>query len=96
MFARGDIEIGMGSQALTLPQTAVLLHEGFHYVLNVGRDSRVVQTKVRVGQRAGDRIEVLAGVNASSKVVAAGGAFLGDGDLVKVVQGRSPTPGSAK
>lgn len=96
MFARGDIEVGIGSQALTLPQTAVLLREGFHYVLNVGRDSRVIQTKVRVGQRAGDRIEILAGVDASSKVVATAGAFLGDGDLVKVVQGRSPTPSSAK
>ena len=84
MFARGDIEIGTGSPALTLPQAAVLLREGFHYVLKVGPDSRVVQTKVKVGRRAGDRIEILAGLDSGSKVVAAGGAFLGDGDLVQV------------
>jgi RND family efflux transporter MFP subunit len=95
MFARGDVEIGLGSPALTLPQAAVLLREGFHYVLKVGPDSRVVQAKVKVGQRAGDRIEVLAGVDAGSKVVAAGVAFLGDGDLVQVGQGGSPAPGSA-
>jgi RND family efflux transporter MFP subunit len=84
MFARGDIDIGTGNQALTLPQAAVLLREGFHYVLKVGPDSRVIKTKVKVGQRAGDRIEILAGVDAGSKVIAAGGAFLGDGDLVQV------------
>jgi RND family efflux transporter MFP subunit len=95
MFARGDIEIGTGSPALTLPQAAVLLREGFHYVLKVGPDSRVVQAKVRVGQRAGDRIEVLSGVDSDSRVVAAGGAFLGDGDLVQIGQDGSPAPGSA-
>lgn len=86
MFARGDIEIGIGSPSLTLPQAAVLLREGFHYVLKVGADSRVVQTRVKVGQRADDRIEILAGVDASSKVVATSGAFLGDGDLVQVAK----------
>ncbi|MDR7331898.1 efflux RND transporter periplasmic adaptor subunit [Roseateles asaccharophilus] len=88
MFARGGIEIGVVSQALTLPQAAVLLRDGFHYVLKVGPDSRVMQAKVKVGQRAGDRIEILAGVDAGSQVVAAGGAFLGDGDLVQVTKGR--------
>jgi RND family efflux transporter MFP subunit len=95
MFARGNIELGPGSPALTLPQDAVLLREGFHYVLKVGPDSRVIQAKVQVGQRAGDRIEILAGVDSGSKVVAAGGAFLGDGDLVQVDKGGSPAPSSA-
>jgi RND family efflux transporter MFP subunit len=95
MFARGDIEIGSGSPALTLPQAAVLLREGFHCVLKVGPDSRVVQTKVQVGQRAGDRIEILSGLDADSEVVAAGIAFLADGDLVQVSRGGSLAPGSA-
>jgi RND family efflux transporter MFP subunit len=89
MFARGEIEIGTGSPALTLPQSAVLLREGFHHVLKVGSDSRVIQAKVTVGRRAGDRIEILAGVGAGSDVVAAGGEFLGDGDLVQVSTGRT-------
>ncbi|HEY0817346.1 MAG TPA: efflux RND transporter periplasmic adaptor subunit [Rhizobacter sp.] len=95
MFARGEIETGTGSPALTLPQAAVLLREGFHYVLKVGPDSRVVQTKVKVGRRAGDRIEILAGVDAGSRVVAAGGAFLGDGDLVQVSPGGASASSSA-
>lgn len=91
MFARGEFEIGSGA-ALTLPQTAVLLRDGFSYVLRVGPDSKVVQTKVTLGRRAGDRVEITGGVDASAKVVAAGGGFLGDGDLVRVVAAPAPAP----
>ena len=84
MFARGEFEIGSGS-GLTLPQSAVLLRDGFSYVLKVGPDSKVTQVKVGVGRRVGDSIEVTSGIDASAKVVASGGGFLGDGDLVRVV-----------
>ncbi|QAZ39096.1 efflux transporter periplasmic adaptor subunit [Methylibium sp. Pch-M] len=94
MFARGEIEVGPGSPALTLPQAVVLQREGFDYVLRVGPDSRVVQTRVKLGRRAGDRVEVLSGIDAASTVVATGGGFLGDGDLVDVVEGR-PAVGRA-
>lgn len=93
MFARGEIEFGPGSPTLTLPQAAVLQRDGFDYVLRVGADSRVLQTKVKLGRRAGDRVEILAGVDAASPVVAAGGGFLGDGDLVNVVEAQAG-PGS--
>ncbi|MEO8058921.1 MAG: efflux RND transporter periplasmic adaptor subunit [Burkholderiales bacterium] len=84
MFARGEFEIGSGS-GLTLPQSAVLLRDGFSYVLRVGPDSKVTLTKVSVGRRVGDRIEITAGLDAAARVVAAGGGFLGDGDTVRVV-----------
>lgn len=84
MFARGEFDIGSG-QALTLPQSAVVLRDGFSYVLRVGADNKVAQTKVAVGRRVGDRVEVTSGIDANTKVVAAGGAFLADGDLVRVV-----------
>ncbi len=84
MFARGDIEIG-AARALTLPQGAVVLREGFSYVFRVGADSRVVLTKVSVGRRWGDLVEITGGLDAAARVVAAGGAFLADGDLVRVV-----------
>lgn len=85
MFARGEIAIG-SSAAMTLPQSAVNLRDGFHYVLRVGADNKVTQLKVKVGRRLGNRIEVLDGVAAGADVVASGGGFLGDGDLVRVVQ----------
>ena len=84
MFARGEFLLGSGS-ALTLPQSAVLLRDGFTYVLRVGADSKVSETKVRVGRRSGDRIEILDGLTPDARVVESGGGFLGDGDTVRVV-----------
>lgn len=85
MFARGEFDVG-GSTGLTLPQSAVLLRDGFSYVLAVGADSKVTQLKVSVGRRAGDRIEVTGGLPAGARVVATGAGFLSDGDLVRVVE----------
>ena len=83
MFARGEFDLGE-SAAATLPQSATLLREGFSYVMRVGDDSRVAQTRVSLGRRSGDRIEILDGLAAHDRVVEEGVAFLGDGDLVHV------------
>jgi RND family efflux transporter MFP subunit len=84
MFARGDFEIG-STTALTLPQAAVLLRDGFSYVFKVGADSKVVQVKVDVGRRVGESIAITGGLEPGERVVASGGGFLGDGDTVRVV-----------
>ncbi|MNK69555.1 Nickel and cobalt resistance protein CnrB [compost metagenome] len=83
MFARGEFEIG-ASEVMALPQSAVQLREGFSYVMRIGQDSRVIQTKVTPGRRSGDRVEIISGLNKEDRVVASGVAFLGDGDLVRV------------
>jgi HlyD family secretion protein len=86
MFARGTFELG-GSQAVTLPQGAVLLRDGFAYVMQVGPDGRIAQKKVLTGRRIGDRVELTGGELApDARVVAQGGGFLADGDLVRVVE----------
>lgn len=85
MFASGEIELGK-SAVLTLPQSAVLLRDGFSYVFRLGDDSRVTQTKVEVGQRSGDRVAINRGLEAGAVVVASGVGFLADGDLVRVVR----------
>ncbi len=84
MFARGSFELGK-TNALTLPQSAVLQREGFSYAYRVGADGRVAQTKVDVGRRIGDRVEILNGLASDARVVASGVGFLSDGDLVRVV-----------
>ncbi|TMH12045.1 MAG: efflux RND transporter periplasmic adaptor subunit [Betaproteobacteria bacterium] len=84
MFARGEFDVGSG-QALTLPQSAVLLRDGFNYVLKVGPDSKVSEAKVTVGRRVGEKIEILGGIDPAARVVASGGGFLADGDTVRVV-----------
>ena len=85
MFVRGEFAFG-SSPGLTLPQTAVLLRDGFSYVHRLGTDGKVTLTKVGVGRRVGDRVEITSGLAADARVVASGGAFLADGDTVKVVQ----------
>jgi len=85
MFARGEFEIGSAA-GLSLPQSAVVLRDGFSYVHRVGPDSKVAQTKVSIGRRWADRIEITGGLDKNARVVAAGGGFLGDGDTVRVVE----------
>lgn len=84
MFVRGEFELGESS-ALTLPQSAVLLREGFSFVFVVEADDRVTQKKVSVGRRRGERIEITAGLEPNARVVASGAGFLADGDRVRVV-----------
>ena len=88
MFARGEIELAQSSaqgRALSLPQSAVLLRDGFSYAFKVGADRKVAQVKVMTGRRSGDRIEIVSGLTAQERVVASGVGFLADGDLVDIV-----------
>ena len=93
MFAPGRVLVGQGS-GLTLPQTAVLLRDGFSYVFRLEPGGTVAQTKVQLGRRQGDRVEVVSGLDAQAQVVAAGVAFLADGDAVRVVAQPATRKGS--
>lgn len=84
MFASGEIEVSR-SKVLTLPQSAVLLRDGFSYVFRIGPDNRVIQTKVSVGQRSGDLVAITSGLESGMAVAGNGVGFLADGDLVRVV-----------
>ena len=84
LFARGDFVLG-DSAALSLPQSAVLLRDGFSYVFRID-GSKVRQTKVQVGRREGSRVEVRSGLTAGAAVVESGVGFLADGDTVRVAQ----------
>jgi hypothetical protein len=90
MFARGEFALG-NSQALTVPQQAVVVRDGFSYAFRLNADQRVSQVKLTTGRRVGERVEVLEGISADAVLVASGAGFLNDGDLVKVV----PTEKSA-
>jgi RND family efflux transporter MFP subunit len=82
-FLQGEFELGT-SNALTLPQSAVVMRDGFAYVYRVGKDNRVVQLKVTTGRRQQDRVEILSGVTAEMSVVTNGAGFLNDGDLIRL------------
>jgi len=84
LFARGEFVLGE-SGALTLPQSAVLLRDGFSYVFRID-GSKVRQTKVQTGRREADRVEIRSGLASGAAVVESGVGFLADGDTVRVAQ----------
>ncbi|RZG79002.1 efflux RND transporter periplasmic adaptor subunit [Acinetobacter venetianus] len=91
MFVKGEFDLGQKS-ALTIPQTALLLRDGFSYVFIVDQQNRVSQQKVSVGRRVGDRVEILDLANSNVKLVSSGTGFLTDGDLVTVAKDIPETP----
>ena len=95
MYARGEFELG-SSGGWTVPQSAVVVRDGFSYVARVGADSRVAQVKVQTGRIVGDQIEIQSDVKPEDKLVASGGSFLSDGDLVKIANGAAASPKPAQ
>ncbi len=85
MFARGEFELG-ATEALTIPQRALVVRDGFNYVFRLGADGRVSQLKVQTGRLAGERVEVVAGLPPDARIVVNGAGFLNDGDLVRLGQ----------
>jgi len=85
MFTRGSFDLGQ-SEAMTVPQQALVLRDGFSYVFTLREGQRAAQVKVHTGRQLRDRIEVLDGLAPDARFVAGGAGFLNDGDLVKVVR----------
>jgi RND family efflux transporter MFP subunit len=95
MFASGQFELGT-SDAMTVPQQAVVVRDGFSYVFRLNGDNRVSQLKVQTGRRQDDRIEVLSGLTPDTVVVVGGAGFLNDGDLVRNAGAPAPAAPSVK
>lgn len=96
MYARGEFQLGH-SNATTLPQTAVVLRDGFNYVFVVGADQHVQRIKVDTGRLVGDRLEIVTDLTPNTNIVATGAGFLNDGDLVRLAtslpdQDKAQTP----
>jgi RND family efflux transporter MFP subunit len=89
MFAKGDFSVGT-AQALSVPQQAVVLRDGFSYVFKLEAGNKVTQAKVETGRRLGERVEILSGLKAGEEVVASGAAFLAEGDVVRVAAAATP------
>jgi hypothetical protein len=50
---------------------------------------------VQTGRLTGDQLEIVSGLPADARVVAAGAGFLNDGDLVRLVDAPAPAPAVA-
>lgn len=90
MFVKGEFDLGEKT-AITIPQTALLLRDGFSYVFVLDQNNRVTQKKVTTGRRQNDRVEIL-DLPLNVKVVSSGTGFLTDGVLVNVAQAIPETP----
>ena len=91
MYAKGEFVSGQ-STALAIPQQALVLRDGFTYVFAVKSEhgkTIVKQIKVQTGRRLLNLVEIVSGLQAQQSVVALGGAFLSDNDVVKVVSATS-------
>ena len=88
MFAKGEFALG-SANALTLPQQALVLRDGFTYAMRVEANNKVTQVKLETGRRVGDAVEIKQGAKPSDSFVASGASFLADGDTVKIVDAKS-------
>jgi HlyD family secretion protein len=96
MFARGEFALG-SSNALTVPQQAVVVRDGFNYVFTIGKDNKVAQQKIEAGRRVGEQVEVLKGLGADTPIAVTGAGFLNDGDTVRIAPAAAPAaPAAAK
>ncbi|MDI1362179.1 efflux RND transporter periplasmic adaptor subunit [Methylotenera sp.] len=86
MYAKGEFILGQSS-TLALPQQVLVLRDGFTYVFavsNINGKKIAKQVKVKTGRRVGNLVEIISGIEPNQQLVATGGAFLSDNDLVKI------------
>jgi len=87
MYAKGEFVSGQ-STAMAIPQQALVLRDGFTYVFAVKSEhgkTIVKQIKVQTGRRLLNLVEIVSGLQVQQSIVALGGSFLSDNDVVKVV-----------
>ena len=82
-FARVHIESGKVDEVLTLPYAALQYRYGVNRVFVVNGD-KLAMRELTVGERMGDRIEVVTGVKAGERVAVSDVDTLADGTLVTV------------
>jgi HlyD family secretion protein len=77
---------------LSVPASAVRYESGGASVMVVDANNMVKQTPVKLGQRAGDFVELVEGPPAGTRVLATGSAFTLDGDVIKPIDGAAAQP----
>jgi RND family efflux transporter MFP subunit len=80
-FARVHIESSRVDRVLTVPFAAIQYRYGVNRVFLV-QHGRLAAREVKLGERAGDRIEILSGINADDEVAVTDVDQLGDGQSV--------------
>ena len=86
-FARAAIVLNR-REGIAVPGSAVLFSANDVHV-QVVKDGRIAERRVRTGIQAGGWTEILDGLAVGEQVVAKAGAFLRDGDAVRVAEAKT-------
>ncbi len=86
-FARGEVKVG--SEVLPIvPQTAVLSDGPTNFVYVVGTDGHVTRRAVKVSGTQPQGIVIGEGIDGTERIVSSAGAFLHDGELVRLAEAK--------
>ncbi len=94
MYVAGEIAVGQ-SPALAVPADAVIVRDGRNHVVEIigsGKRQKVSLRAVTPGRRNGDMVEIVQGLTGGERLVLRGGAFLNDGDIVRVASSPAAHP----
>jgi membrane fusion protein, multidrug efflux system len=93
MFAKAKVSIGQSQKFLTLPQTAITFNpygDIVYLIEDKGKDKDgkpillVKQTFVKVGEKRGDQVAILSGINEHDRVVTSGQLKLKNGARIVI------------
>ena len=90
MYAYADLKVAERKDSLSLPKTALVTHEGQPCCLRVDRSGHVVRTPLVTGLRAGNDVEIVAGLAGQEDVIALNVAAYREGQLVEPVSANLP------
>jgi len=89
-FARAEIQTDSGGDTLVVPASSLVVFAGIEKVVTV-REGKALERAVTTGRRAGEAIEIVAGIEAGEDVVVRPGN-LATGMAVEVVSPAAHTP----
>ncbi len=87
-FAQASF-VKVSAPVTAVPEAAVHYDADGAYMLLLDKDDRVHRVNVRTGRRAGGFVEILAGAKPGARAVLSGGAFVLEGDKVRVAKGKA-------
>ena len=76
MFARLHIDIGNGTDFISVPKEAVLEIDGKEFVYVAGTDGRYTKREVKVGTASNDHVRIVEGLTPGERIVTKGAILL--------------------
>jgi RND family efflux transporter MFP subunit len=80
---KGEIIVD-NADGLAVPESSVLMRDGYPFVYIIGADNVARLVKVETGARQDGMVEIVAGMQTEARVVSTGAGFVKEGDLVRV------------